>query len=227
MHIDEDLLDRVVKRFACASKTEAVEMALKEMDRKARFRDLVKSGLGFSPEELKNAEKVNHGAAKPFTAIMGGAKVSDKILLIEKLLDKVDNLIIGGGMAFTFLKALGHEIGTHTMTHIKLSSCSLGQIEEELTSSIKKLEEQGFKVVHFAFPYGRKIDYNFKADQLIRSFEFESISNAERGIHLNTPNPFIFRDHVLISWPFRHIHYFLKRNQYASTLQNIQWLKEK
>ena len=55
MHIDEDLLDRVVKRFACASKTEAVEMALKEMDRKARFRDLVKSGLGFSPEELKNA----------------------------------------------------------------------------------------------------------------------------------------------------------------------------
>ena len=55
MHIDEDLLDRVVKRFACASKTEAVEMALKEMDRKARFIDLVKSGLGFSPEELKNA----------------------------------------------------------------------------------------------------------------------------------------------------------------------------
>ena len=55
MHIDEDLLDRVVKRFACATKTEAVEMALKEMDRKARFRDLVKSGLGFSPEELKNA----------------------------------------------------------------------------------------------------------------------------------------------------------------------------
>ena len=125
------------------------------------------------------------------------------------------------------LKALGHEIGTHTMTHINLSACSLGQIEEELTSSIKKLEEQGFNVVHFAFPYGRKIDYNFKADQLIRSFEFESISNAERGIHINKPNPFIFRDHVLISWPFRHIHYFLKRNQYASTYQNIQWLKEK
>ncbi len=55
MHIDEDLLERVVKRFACASKTEAVEMALTEMDRKARFSDLVKSGLGFSPEELKNA----------------------------------------------------------------------------------------------------------------------------------------------------------------------------
>lgn len=55
MHIDEDLLDRVVKRFGCASKTEAVEMALKEMDRKARFRDFAKTGLGFTAEELKNA----------------------------------------------------------------------------------------------------------------------------------------------------------------------------
>eukprot|EP01118_Nematostelium_gracile_P017882 TRINITY_DN777_c0_g4_i1.p1 TRINITY_DN777_c0_g4~~TRINITY_DN777_c0_g4_i1.p1 ORF type:complete len:398 (+),score=86.09 TRINITY_DN777_c0_g4_i1:94-1287(+) len=63
-------------------------------------------------EELKNAEKVNEGADKPFTAIMGGAKVSDKILLIESLLNKVDNLIIGGGMAYTFAKAQGGEIGT-------------------------------------------------------------------------------------------------------------------
>jgi phosphoglycerate kinase len=63
-------------------------------------------------EELKNAEKVNEGADKPFTAIMGGAKVSDKILLIESLLSKVDNLIIGGGMAYTFAKAQGGEIGT-------------------------------------------------------------------------------------------------------------------
>jgi Arc/MetJ family transcription regulator len=55
MHIDEDLLDRVVKRFGCASKTEAVEMALREMDRKARFRDFVKTPSGFTAEELKNA----------------------------------------------------------------------------------------------------------------------------------------------------------------------------
>jgi Arc/MetJ family transcription regulator len=55
MHIDEELLDRVVKRFGCASKTEAVEMALKEMDRKARYRDFPKTGLGFTAEKLKNA----------------------------------------------------------------------------------------------------------------------------------------------------------------------------
>jgi phosphoglycerate kinase len=61
--------------------------------------------------ELDNAKKVIEKAAKPFTAIMGGAKISDKILIIENLLDKVDNLIIGGGMAYTFFKALGGTIG--------------------------------------------------------------------------------------------------------------------
>jgi len=52
--------------------------------------------------ELDNAKKVIENAEKPFTAIMGGAKISDKILIIENLLDKVNNLIIGGGMAYTF-----------------------------------------------------------------------------------------------------------------------------
>jgi phosphoglycerate kinase len=62
--------------------------------------------------EVKNAKKILNDAERPFTAIMGGAKVSDKILLIEKLLEKVDNIIIGGGMAYTFAKAQGGEIGT-------------------------------------------------------------------------------------------------------------------
>ncbi len=61
--------------------------------------------------EVENAEKILNHAERPFTAIMGGAKISDKILLIEKLLDKVDNLIIGGGMTYTFTKALGGKIG--------------------------------------------------------------------------------------------------------------------
>lgn len=55
MHIDEELLDRVVEKFGCTSKTEAVEMALREMDRKARFKEVVKAGMGFTPEELRNA----------------------------------------------------------------------------------------------------------------------------------------------------------------------------
>ena len=61
--------------------------------------------------EVKNAEKVLHNAEKPFTAIIGGAKVSDKILILENLLDKASDIIIGGGMAYTFLKAMGGKVG--------------------------------------------------------------------------------------------------------------------
>lgn len=62
-------------------------------------------------KEIANATKVLEATERPFTAILGGAKVSDKILLIENLLEKVDNLLIGGGMAFTFLQAQGGKIG--------------------------------------------------------------------------------------------------------------------
>lgn len=61
--------------------------------------------------ELKNADMVLGNPERPYTAIMGGAKISDKILIIERLLDKVDNLIIGGGMSYTFAKAQGGTIG--------------------------------------------------------------------------------------------------------------------
>jgi phosphoglycerate kinase len=61
--------------------------------------------------EVETARKVMDHAERPFTAIIGGAKVSDKIQIIQRLLDKVDNLLIGGGMAYTFLKAKGYEVG--------------------------------------------------------------------------------------------------------------------
>lgn len=70
--------------------------------------------------ELANAKKVMENAAKPFTAIMGGAKISDKILIIERLLDKVNHLIIGGGMAYTFFKAMGGSIGKSLVEEDKL-----------------------------------------------------------------------------------------------------------
>jgi phosphoglycerate kinase len=62
-------------------------------------------------KELQAMDKVLNEAQKPFTAIMGGAKVSDKINIITNLLDRVDNLIIGGGMTYTFVKAMGGQIG--------------------------------------------------------------------------------------------------------------------
>ncbi len=61
--------------------------------------------------EIENAQRVLENSERPFTAIMGGSKVSDKILIIERLLDKVDNLIIGGGMTYTFVLAEGGKIG--------------------------------------------------------------------------------------------------------------------
>jgi phosphoglycerate kinase len=61
--------------------------------------------------EVKSAEKVLHNSEKPFTAIIGGAKVSDKILILENLLEKATDIIIGGGMAYTFMKAMGGKIG--------------------------------------------------------------------------------------------------------------------
>lgn len=71
--------------------------------------------------ELEAMNKVLNNPNKPFTAIMGGAKVSDKILLIENLLPKIDNLIIGGGMTYTFIKAMGGKIGKSLCEEDKLN----------------------------------------------------------------------------------------------------------
>ncbi|MFN8155427.1 MAG: phosphoglycerate kinase [Bacteroidia bacterium] len=87
--------------------------------------------------ELENAEKVLSKAEKPFTAIMGGAKVSDKILIIERLMEKVDHLIIGGGMAYTFVKAMGGEIGN--------SLCEADKLDLAL-EILKKAEARGVKI---------------------------------------------------------------------------------
>jgi phosphoglycerate kinase len=70
--------------------------------------------------ELKSMDKVMKDPQAPFTAIMGGAKVSDKILIIENLMDRVNNLIIGGGMTYTFIKAQGGKIGSSIVEEDKL-----------------------------------------------------------------------------------------------------------
>jgi len=87
--------------------------------------------------ELKAMDKVLHHTVKPFTAIMGGAKVSDKILLIENLLNRVDNLIIGGGMTYTFIKAQGGKIGK--------SLCEEDKLDLAL-QLLNKAKEKGVKV---------------------------------------------------------------------------------
>ncbi|MFI5195435.1 MAG: phosphoglycerate kinase [Chitinophagales bacterium] len=72
--------------------------------------------------EVKSAEKVLHEARKPFVAIIGGAKVSDKILIMENLLEKATDIIVGGGMAYTFLKAEGGRIGNSLCENDRLDT---------------------------------------------------------------------------------------------------------
>lgn len=88
--------------------------------------------------EIENADKILENAEKPFTAIMGGAKISDKILIIERLLDKVDNLIIGGGMTYTFVKAQGGNIGKSLLEADK---------QELALSILKKAQEKGVNII--------------------------------------------------------------------------------
>ena len=84
--------------------------------------------------EVASAEKVLHKSEKPFVAIIGGAKVSDKILIIENLLDRATDIIIGGGMAYTFMKAQGGNIGN--------SLCEVERLQTAL-DILQKAEEKG------------------------------------------------------------------------------------
>lgn len=87
----------------------------------ARFFKKENRSFGFLlAAEIENAEKVLQSAEQPFTAILGGAKVSDKIEIIDNLIPKADNILIGGGMAYTFFKALGGSIGNSLCEDDKL-----------------------------------------------------------------------------------------------------------
>jgi phosphoglycerate kinase len=103
----------------------------------AKFFDTKAAGY-LMISELDNSDKVLENPERPYTAIMGGAKISDKILIIERLLDKVDNLIIGGGMSYTFSKAKGGNIGD--------SLCEPDKLDYVL-ELMKKAEQKGVKII--------------------------------------------------------------------------------
>ncbi len=119
----------------------------------AKFFDADKKLFGALMEaEVVNAEKVLHNAEKPFTAIIGGAKVSDKILIIENLLEKATDIIIGGGMAYTFMKAMGGEIGN--------SLCE----DDRLDTARELMEKAKAKDVCIHLPSDSVIADKFAAD---------------------------------------------------------------
>lgn len=105
----------------------------------ANFFAASNKGFGFLMKaEIENARHIIESPEKPFTAIIGGAKVSDKMLLLDKMLDQVDNLIIGGGMAFTFIKAKGGQIG-NSLVELDRLDLALQLMEKAKSKSVNLL----------------------------------------------------------------------------------------
>lgn len=138
----------------------------------AQFFSKDKRMFGYLMEaEVLNGQKVLDNPTKPFTAIIGGAKVSDKILIIKHLINRVDNLIIGGGMAYTFFKALGGNIGK--------SLC-----EEDRLDEARNIVAQAMKNgVRLLLPFDSIVADAFKADANTEILESDAIN--EEGMALD------------------------------------------
>ncbi|MDF2452080.1 MAG: phosphoglycerate kinase [Bacteroidota bacterium] len=124
--------------------------------------------------EVASIDKVINGAEKPFTAIVGGAKVSDKILIIEQLMGKANNILIGGGMAFTFVKAMGGAIGKSLCEDDKL------ELAKEL------LEKAKAKGVNLYIPTDAIIADNFANDANTKESDIRSIPDGWMGLDIST-----------------------------------------
>ncbi|MGE0566986.1 MAG: phosphoglycerate kinase [Bacteroidia bacterium] len=120
--------------------------------------------------EVASINKVLNGAEKPFTAIIGGAKVSDKILIIEQLMNKADNILIGGGMAFTFVKAMGGNIGK--------SLCEDDRLETAKNLLIRAKE----KGVNIYIPTDAIIADNFANDANKKECKITEIPDGWMGL---------------------------------------------
>lgn len=134
-----------------------------------------KKSFGFvMGKEVANAEKVVKSPERPFTAIVGGAKVSDKILIVENLLNVANNIIIGGGMAYTFFKAQGGEIGNSLCEMDRLDTC---------IDILKKAKEKG---VNIYLPEDSIVADKFAADAHAKNSESNQIEAGWMGLDIGT-----------------------------------------
>lgn len=122
--------------------------------------------------EVESINKVINGAETPFTAIVGGAKVSDKILIIEQLMNKANNILIGGGMAFTFVKAMGGHIGKSLCEDDKLD------LAKELLAKAKA------KGVNLYIPTDAVVADNFANDAAKKNSNINSIEDGWMGLDI-------------------------------------------
>jgi phosphoglycerate kinase len=139
----------------------------------ARYFDRALKCFGYlMAGEVASIDKVLKNAQKPFTAIVGGAKVSDKILVIEQLMSKADNILIGGGMAFTFVKSMGGKTGNSLCEDDKLG------VARELISKAKS------KGVKLCIPTDAVIADRFANDAAKRESEIGEIPDGWMGLDI-------------------------------------------
>lgn len=148
---------------------------------------------GFLMEkEIEVLGKALSNPDRPFTAIIGGAKVRDKIGVIRNLLDKVDNLIIGGGLAYTFIKAQGHDIGKSLLEEDKI----------ELAKEFMEIAKQ--KGVNFYVPVDVLVGDNFSNDANTQEVSVDAIPSDWEGMDIGPKTREIYADVIrnskLVIW---------------------------
>ncbi len=134
-------------------------------------------------KEIENADKVIKNPQRPFTAIVGGAKVSDKILIIENLLNIADHIIIGGGMSYTFIKAMGGKIGK-----------SLNE-EERAPLTLEIIERAKAKGVKIHLPVDSAAADNFSNDANVTFTHSDAIPDNCMGLDIG---PLAIKDYTEI-----------------------------
>lgn len=134
-------------------------------------------------KELKFLGEAINAPVRPFVAILGGAKVSDKIAVINNLLEKVDTLIIGGGMAYTFLKAQGYEIGTSLVE------------ADRLDYAKEMIEKAKTKGVKFLLPVDHRVATEFK-DVAATVTEDQNIPAGNMGLDIGPKTDVLYADAV-------------------------------
>ena len=138
-------------------------------------------------DEIFNLDKAIKNPTKPFTAIIGGAKISGKIEVVLSLIEKVDNLIIGGGMAYTFVKARGGAIGTSIYEKDKL---------ELADRIIQKAQERGVNII---LPTDSVNSSKFGEDGAIQTSDIEKISPNYMGLDIGPKSIQLFKNVIQTS----------------------------
>lgn len=144
------------------------------------------SAVGYLVEkEISIMGKALEEPERPFVAILGGAKVSDKIGVIENLINIVDTIIVGGGMAYTFLKAQGYEIGKSLLEEDKI---------ELAKNLLQKAKDKGIKLI---LPVDTVVAKEFKNDCEFKTVKIENIPEDMMGLDIGEETIKIFSDEIL------------------------------